>query len=187
MSKETSPKSSPKGEDVITIPTIHSFDECDGTILRIADCEQELAKAEAEMNEKIQIVRDEFEKKTNVTRAMKEGLSSELERFCVTNKDAFEKSRSKNFIHGTVGFRSTPPKTAPLNRKYKWETILELIKRFPWASKFIRTKEDVDKEAILASYASKEVDDQKLAAIGLKIDQQEKFFIDIKWEEITNA
>ena len=186
MSKETSPKSSPKGEDIITIPTIHSFDECDGTILKIADCEQELAKAEAEMNEKIQVVRDEYERKTNVTRAMRDGLKSEVERFCIVNKDTFEKSRRKNFIHGIVGFRSTPPKTALLNRKYKWETVLELLKKLNLV-KYVRTKEEIDKDAILASYASKEIDDQKLAAVGLKIDQDEKFFIDIKWEEITNA
>ena len=183
MSKE---QSAERKESLIEIPTIRSFEECDGTILKIADCEQELAKAEAEMNEKIQVVRDEYERKTNVTRAMRDGLKSEVERFCIVNKDAFEKSRSKNFIHGIVGFRSTPPKTALLNRKYKWETVLELLKKLNLV-KYVRTKEEIDKDAILASYASKEIDDQKLAAVGLKIDQDEKFFIDIKWEEIAEA
>ncbi len=178
MSKET--------EKLIEIPTIRTFEECDGTILKIADCEQEIAKAEAEMNEKIQTVRDEYERKTNVTRAMKEGLSAELERFSIANKDAFEKTRSKNMVHGAFGFRSTPPKTALLNRKYKWDTVLELLKKLGLV-KYVRTKEDVDKEAVLASYAAKEIDDQKLAAVGMKIDQEEKFFIDIKWEEISEA
>jgi phage host-nuclease inhibitor protein Gam len=174
-------------EKLVEIPTIHTFEECDGAILKMADCTQEITKAEAEMNERIQIIRDEYDRKTNITRTMLEGLKAELERFSIANKDAFEKTRTKDMIHGSFGFRSTPPKTALLNRKYKWETVLELLKRFPWAADFIRKKEEVDKEAILASYSSKEVDDQKLAAVGLKIDQDEKFFIEIRWEEITEA
>ena len=183
MSKE---QSAERKENLIEIPTIRSFDECDGIILKIADCEQEVTKAEAAMNEKIQSIRDDYERKTNVTRAMKDGLTAELERFAKANKDAFEKTRSKNMIHGAFGFRSTPPKTALLNRKYRWDTVLELLKKLGLV-KYVRVKEDVDKEAVLASYAAKEIDDQKLAAVGLKIDQDEKFFIDIKWEEITNA
>lgn len=176
-----------KKENLVEIPTIHNFDECDGAILKMADCTQEITKAEAEMNEKIQIVRDEYDRKTNVTRTMLEGLRGEIERFSIANKDQFEKTRSKDMIHGTVGFRSTPPKTALLNRKYKWETVLELLQKFPWASNFIRTKEEVDKDQILASYSAKEINDENLAAVGLKIDQDEKFYVDIKWEALAEA
>lgn len=171
-------------QSLVEIPTVRSFEDVDQVLLKIASCEQELQQAEAKMNEQIQLIRDGYERNTAITRAMKSQLEDELERYCIAHKDEFQKTRSREMVHGVVGFRSAPPKVALLNRKYKWETVLELLKKFRWAADFVRTKDEVSKESILASYAAKDIDDQKLAAVGLKIDQDEKFFADIKWEEI---
>lgn len=171
---------------LVEIPTIRSFEDADQVLLKVAGCEQELQAAEARMNESIQDIRDAFERNTSVTRAMKKQLEDELERFCIAHKDEFQKTRSRELVHGVVGFRSAPPKVSLLNRKYKWETVLELLKKFRWAVEFVRTKEEVNKEQILASYAAKEIDDQKLAAVGVKIDQEEKFYSEVKWDEIPD-
>lgn len=170
--------------DISQQKPIRSYDDADQTLLEIADCETQLQKAEADMNERIQKIRDDFEQNTHVVRAVKSSLESELEKFCILNKADFEKSRSRELVHGTIGFRFSTPKIALLNRKYKLDTVLELLKKVRWGKDFIRTKEEISKEQLLASYSAKEIDDQKLAAIGLKIDQGENFFAEIKWENI---
>lgn len=170
--------------DVPQQKPIRSYDDMDQTLLLIADCETQLQKAEAEMNEQIQKIRDEYEINTHSVRAIKASLESEMEKFCIVNKVDFEKSRSRELVHGTIGFRNTPPKVALLNRKYKWDTVLELLAKVRFGKDFIRTKEEINKEQVLASYAAKEIDDQKLASVGMKVDQSEEFFSKIKWEEI---
>lgn len=163
---------------------IRSYDDADQTLLEIADCETQLTRQEAEMNEQIQKIRDAYEQNTHVVRAVKASLEKELEKFAIMNKVDFEKSRSRELVHGTIGFRNTPPKVALLNRKYKWETVLELLAKVRFGKEFIRMKEEVNKEQLLASYAAKDIDDQKLASVGIKVDQTEEFFSKIKWEEI---
>ncbi|NUN68851.1 MAG: host-nuclease inhibitor Gam family protein [Bacteroidetes bacterium] len=166
---------------------IRSYEDADQTLLKIADCETQLQRAEAEMNEQIQKIRDDYELNTHVVRAMKAAHEKELEKFSIMNKSDFEKTRSRELVHGTIGFRSTPPKVALLNRKYKMDTVLELLGRVRWGKDYIRTKEELSKEQLLASYAAKEIDDQKLASVGLKVDQSEEFFSKIKWEEIPES
>lgn len=166
---------------------IRSYEDADQTLLKIADCETQLQRAEAEMNEQIQKIRDEYEINTHGVRAIKASHEKELERFCILNKVDFEKSRSRELVHGKVGFRNTPPKVALLNRKYKWDTVLELLAKVRFGKDFIRTKDEINKEQVLAAYAAKEIDDQKLASVGMKVDQTEEFFSVIKWEEIPES
>lgn len=184
MSTNVDPRVLP---DIPQPKQVTSYDDADAAMLKLAECETHLQKLEAEMNEQIQIVRDEYEKSTHVLRAVKASVEKELERFAISNKGDFEKTRSRDLVHGVIGFRNTPPKVALLNRKYKWETVLELLARVRWGKDFIRTKEEVSKEQLLASYAAKEIDDQKLAAVGIKVDSSEEFFTKIKWEDIPEG
>ena len=81
-----------------------------------------------------------------------------------------------------VGFRFGPPTLKPLSKTFTWERILCLVRaKFPG---FIRIKEEVDKEQIVS--ASKApgtglpplLDDTALKALGLKVVQAEKFFLE---------
>lgn len=163
---------------------LKSFEEVDQALLTLGQKESFIQHAESVLNDTIQQLRDEFEKKTSDARALKAKLESDIEAFCIEHKEQFEKKRSMDLVHGTVSFRTSPPKVAQLNRKYSWSTILELAKKFSWSRSYLRIKEEVDKEAILTDAASKHITDEKLAAIGLKIDQKEDFNIDIKWDSL---
>jgi len=143
-----------------------------------------LHRKEAEMNERLNQIKEDFDEKTKELRYTIDTLSTEISMFCTKNKSDFDKVRSKEFQFGTVGFRVNPPKVTLLNRKYNLKTVLELVKRL-YKKAYVRVKEDLDKEAILADYASKKLDDGKLAGIGLKVDQDEQFYIDAKYEELV--
>ena len=79
----------------------------------------------------------------------------------------------------------TPGKVALLNRKYNWDTVIELLKRAKFGTRYLRQVFEVDKEKILADVAAKEITDSKLAAVGVKIQSADEFVYDIKWDTIA--
>lgn len=164
---------------------VKSFDQLDELILRYAQIEAKLAKSEAAMNEKIQKIRESYKEVNDPLSSERSEIEKILENFCIANKHEFQKQRSRDFTHGIVGFIFNPPKVAQLNKKYTVKTSIELLKRI-FNDIYIRSKEEINKEAILADYASQKIDDQKLAAVGLKIDQDETFYISPKWETIED-
>ncbi|MBU1096872.1 MAG: host-nuclease inhibitor Gam family protein [Bacteroidetes bacterium] len=165
------------------MPKINTFDDVNRVLFEIAQQESFIAKKEADMNNKIQKIKDKFDEETKEARASKELLEKELSAFCLLNKSEFQKNRTKTLLFGKVGFRTTPPKVTQLNRKYTVATTIELLKKI-FTGKFLRTKEEMDKEALLAAYACGELTDDKLAAVGLKVDQEDQFGYDIDWEKI---
>lgn len=167
-------------------PAVSSFEQLDQKLLELASCESVIKEEEAKMNQQMQELRDRFETKTAEARAKKEYLEKQISTFCVQQKHEFEKTRSKDLVHGTVGFRYNPPKVVLLNRKYNINTAIELLKRL-FADLYVRRKEEINKEAILADYAGKKVNDEQLAGAGLKVDQGEEFFYDIKWDSLDAA
>jgi phage host-nuclease inhibitor protein Gam len=92
------------------------------------------------------------------------------------NPTAFGKLKSITWPAGKFGFRTGTPKLAPLSRKWTWASILSVLCGLskPW----IRKTPEIDKEQILADYAKKSTTDAELAAYGLKVTQDESFFIE---------
>ncbi len=177
-----------KGTKENTPVFIHSFAEVDHALLLVGRSKALIQHHESVMNDEIQKVRDRFQEETATAQAEIVRLSDEIERFCTLNKNEFELKRSREMVHGTVGFRTTPPSVRQLNRKYNWATVLELLKKFTWSRRqFVRTTEEVDKEAILAAYSSEEVTDERLASVGLKIDKTEEFTLEVKWDAIGES
>jgi phage host-nuclease inhibitor protein Gam len=164
--------------------TLVTWEDVDQALLKIGKALTYVQKEEAEMNRKLQEVRNKYESNTSEKIIEIASAEIDIESWCELNKNQFETVRSKELTHGTVGFRITPSKVSTLNRKYTWATVLELMKKFKWAAKFIRTKEEPDKELLLKSISAGEVDDVKLAAIGLKVNKQDKFGYDIKWDTL---
>lgn len=82
--------------------------------------------------------------------------------------------KSITFLSGVLGFRTGTPKLALLSRAWNWEKVLEAVKRLTEFSIFVRVKEEVDKEKILTQYPV----GTELTAIGVKVVQDESFFIE---------
>ena len=97
------------------------------------------------------------------------------------NPTLFEKRKSIEFTHGTVGFRTGTPKLALLDRKWNWEKVLEQVRRLLPA--FIRDTPTIDKEAILAQRAEPALQ-FAIKGCGMKVVQDESFYVEPKIEEI---
>lgn len=164
---------------------IDSYEELDDALLLIANYEADLHKSEADLNKELQEVKERYDNLTAKTQGEWAKLNDAIETFCKNNKSDFEgDKRSRALTHGRVGFRNNPPKCVQLNKKWKVESSIAFIKEL-FKGKYIRTKPEINKEAILADYAKEKLTDTDLAGVGLRIDQEETFFCDVDWQSIN--
>jgi phage host-nuclease inhibitor protein Gam len=107
-----------------------------------------------------------------------------LESWAAANPAEFPKGRkSLELLHGVLGYRTGTPKLKLLGRR-TWELVLEAMRGTPLRG-LIRTKEEVNKEGILAGYAQNTIRDADLAEIGVKVVQDETFFVEVRLEELA--
>jgi len=79
-------------------------------------------------------------------------------------------------VLATVGFELTPPRVERLNAKDTFAKIGLRLENLDWAAAYVRYPDpEVNKERILADRAR--LKPEQLQAAGLKIDQDENFFI----------
>ena len=180
---------------------INSFEDVDKALLEIGKAESIRTRKEAMMNSQIQKIREKFEEETLNERNIITALESDIEDFCSHNKKEFEKDkRTIELVHGSVGYRTNPPKVLQLSNKFKLVTTMELIKKLLNPVKYLRTKTELNKEAILGDYIDKKkatelkpyelkekLTDEKLATVGLRIEQEETFNYEIKWDELNSS
>lgn len=140
-------------------------------------------KKEAEMNDKINSAKQKFDVDTAEAQTEIEQLRSDIEKFCLDHKMEFDQTRTLDFPSGKIGFRTNPPKVLQLNKKFSVSNTIDLIKR-TLKGAYLRIKEDIDRESILADYRAKTITDEKLASIGLRVDQGETFFVEPAWEKM---
>jgi phage host-nuclease inhibitor protein Gam len=162
---------------------LKTFEDIEPALVELGKRESFIAKKEAEMNTKIQEVKDKFEQDTIAQRSEADLIRTKITDFCKSNSREFTDKKSKDFTHGVIGFRTNPPKVILLNKKYNLKTAIELLKKV-FTGDYVRSKEEIDKEKILSDYASEKLNDDKLAAVGLRVDQDESFYVDIKWDNL---
>ena len=108
-------------------------------------------------------------------------LSGTLKIWAEANPTEFGKKKSIDFAAGTLGFRTGTPKLKLLAR-WTWDKVLEAIEAR--AFNFIRTTPEVDKEAIITFFNTStdkaEVEAKVLAPIGVKVVQDESFYVEPK-------
>ena len=165
---------------------IISFDQVSDQLSALAIWKNKIAEKEVAMNKTIDAVKKRFDKQTRDLREEIKSAEEDIEAFCLKNKGDFEKARSKDFPHGIIGFRNNPPKVEVVNRKYTLKTAIELIKRV-YEQKYLRVKEELNKDEILADYANKKIDDSALAGVGLRVNQDESFYIDTIAESLADS
>ena len=136
------------------------------------------------MNLEIARIRGKYENELTDLELSCETQRDIVQAYCTENKARlFDDSRSIDTIHGKVGFRMGTPtlKTLP---KFTWAKVLEKLKTV--LPEYVRTKEEVDKEGLIANRTMDGVA-QHLNAVGVYVDQEERFFIVLKKEEAASV
>jgi phage host-nuclease inhibitor protein Gam len=125
-----------------------SNDEVAEAIKDIGDASREMVRLTADMNDEIAVITARYQPYLDAKKERLELLQNGVQVFCEANRDKLTnggKVKSANFVTGSVMWRSRPPRCAVRNE----EGVLDMFKKLGLA-RFIRQKEEVNKEAILA-------------------------------------
>lgn len=129
-------------------------------------------KLEAEMNIKLTGIREKYEEELA---ALAESIKTEtarLREWADADPSLFDKNRSIKLLHGVIGYR-LGNWAVKLIRGFKTDRAVALAKT-NLGAEYVRTKEELDKELILANRAT--IQPSALAGCGLRLEQAEAFF-----------
>lgn len=163
-----------------TFPVPQSRDDVDRAIARIGALQRERTRVHADKDEKMaainQVHKAQLEPLEEEIRLQQQGIQTwcESHRAELTQND---KVKYHDFPAGAVKWRMRPAKVVLKSI----EMVLDALKQ-RGLNRFVRTKEEVNKEAILAD------PDALLGVPGIKIEQGEDFIVEpfeTKLEEVV--
>ncbi|MDR1890124.1 MAG: host-nuclease inhibitor Gam family protein [Zoogloeaceae bacterium] len=143
--------------------------EVSGAVLEIGERQREIARLQADMNDELAKIKERWEALAQPHRLRIELLTAGAHIWCEANRLALTqngKVKTAQLATGEVGWRTRPPSV----RVTGAEVVLETLRRLK-LDRFIRQKEEVNKDAILN-------EPEAVAHVpGISIQQAEDFFI----------
>lgn len=129
-------------------PVPQTKEQVNTAIARIGVLQRERALIETAMNDEFAKLKERYEKEAAPMREEIQSLSKGVQIWCEANRAVItngDKTKTVDFPAGTINWRLTPPKVSLKNI----EGIITAFKRLNLLQ-FLRVKEEVNKEAILA-------------------------------------
>lgn len=152
--------------------------EAEEILAQYAAADAELEKRNATMDLEITRIRQKYQDKIAQLLEQKALAFEKLQAYAQDNRDVFGNKKSLSMTHGAIGFRTGNPALKTL-KGFTWNSVLTLIKKI--APDYVRNKEEVDKETLLASRDKSEVK-ALMSEIGVQVVQEESFFVEPKKE-----
>lgn len=159
------------------LPKAVSRDEAERIVGSITTLTIQRNSLAADMDAEVTAARARYEVTLSNTEARIEALTEQVRDWALANPEEFGKKKSIEMIHGVIGFRTGMPKLKTL-AGWTFARVLDSLKGLPWGGAFTRIKEEVDKEGILSAFSSENLTPGELREIGVRIDQEESFFVD---------
>lgn len=125
-----------------------SRQEATDAIARIGKLQREFQRMGADMNDRLAKIKQKFEEDAAPIAAEIEQLHKGVQTFCEANRAELTqggKTKTVNMMSGEVHWRIRPPSVTVRAA----DVVLETLRKMG-LSRFIRTKEEINKEAILA-------------------------------------
>ncbi len=124
-----------------------SQNDCAADIKKLGDLQRDFARLTADMNDEIAAITKRFQPKLEACTERIETLQQGVQTYCEAHRQDLTnegKVKTANFITGEVQWRQRPPSVGIRGA----DAVIEALKRLG-LSKFVRTKDEVNKEAIL--------------------------------------
>ncbi len=137
----------------------------------------------AQMDHDLTDVRARFEPQITAYGQAIDGLMRDVQTWAEDYPEQFGKTKSIDLMHGTIGFRVGMPKLKLLSG-WTWARVLDVLKA-ELMQIFVRTKEEVDKEGIIAQ--RNELSPETFKKMGVKVVQDEVFFVEPKREAVAET
>lgn len=132
----------------------------------------------AMMNKTITGIRERFEAVFATLDESAAAALADLEAWAALNPEDFGARRSIELLHGTIGYRTGQPALKTI-KGVRWADVLARLKAL--RPDFVRTKEEPDKEALLAARGDLGADG--LRSLGCKVEQTERFYAEPRLDE----
>ena len=147
---------------------------------RYAEATSQKKELEAQIEQKIQAVREQHAVELQNLMARQQAAFEKLKYFSEFNKERyFAKKKSIDMVHGVMGFRIGTPKVKAV--KTTLAKALEALKAARM-KRYIRTKEEINRDEIIQS-RDNVTELTKLNALGLIVVQEETFYVEPKEEK----
>ncbi|HRU06583.1 MAG TPA: host-nuclease inhibitor Gam family protein [Candidatus Brocadiia bacterium] len=169
----------PKTKSTVVQPVYESWEEVDAALAELARANVERVKATAEMNRRLTEVRQQYAGRIEAAVERAGLLGAAIEVYVARHRKDLGDRKSRDLTHGVVGYRLDPPSLKTL-KKCTWKSVLEALR--DGFQRFIRTKEEVNKEALLAAANAGELSADALANLGCEVAQDEQFRLELRYE-----
>lgn len=129
------------------------------------------------MDKQLAEVKQDYEKEFARLAKERAPMVEQLRAWADANKPAFEGKRSLDMLHAVIGWRTGQhqPKTL---KGWTWPKVVAACKKLRHAN-WVRVKEEPNKERMVEDRALS----MALAEVGVRIIQDETFFVDPKVDE----
>jgi phage host-nuclease inhibitor protein Gam len=156
-----------------------TIDEASTTMAEYARVSARVAEINAKMDQKIIKVRQEHETELTTLGEIMEQSFGQLQYYAENNPNLFADKKSYELAHGKFGFRTGTPKLKTV-KGFTWASITELLKIYLPA--FIRTVDEPAKDKLLAERENENIT-KFFNKVGVYVDQDESFYVEIKKED----
>lgn len=167
------------------LPAAVSREEAERIVGEITELTIKRNQLAADMDAEVTAARARYETTLANAEARIDSLSDAVRDWALANPDEFGKKKSIEFLHGVIGFRTGMPRVKYL-AGWTVARVIEKLASLPWGPAFLRVKQDLDKEGLIAAQAAQTIGDSELRQIGVRIDQEESFFVDPSVTELES-
>lgn len=134
----------------------------------------------AKMEQQLTQIREKYQDELSDLADTKRENFDVLMAYAEEHKSLFSGKKSYEMAHGIIGFRTGTHKLSKL-KGFTWEDVKEKVKKH--LPDYIRTKEELNKEGLIAERDNSEVNKQ-FAKCGIEVDQDETFYVQPKKEAV---
>lgn len=155
-------------QNAARFPVPQSRDQANDAIRRIGELSRERARIEADMNDHLAALKESFETQAEPLKTEIDALFDGVQTWCEAHRTLLLPGAAKTaaFPAGEVAWRVRPPKCVIKGV----EAVIDGLKRLG-LGRFVRTKEEINKEAIINE------PDTVRGVAGISIEQGEDFII----------
>lgn len=159
------------------LPAAVSREEAERLVGEITDLSIKRNALTADMDAAVTAARARYETTLANTEARIDSLTEQVRDWALANPEEFGKKKSLEMTHGVIGFRTGMPKLKTLSG-FTFARVLHQLRSVKWGAAFIRVKEEADKESLISAFTSKNISASELREIGVRVDQEESFFVE---------
>ena len=156
------------------LPKITTTEQAETALGAYSLASSRLEKLTGEMNMKLAAVREKYEEEITAAAEAMKTEEKRLHAWADAHPELFGKARSLKMLHGVLGYR-VGNWALKLKSGFTAARAIALCKQVI-GPEYVRVKEELDKEAIIADRAH--YTSESLAACGISIEQGERFFVE---------